>query len=205
MIILIYNINIRNVLSEKAIRWMAFLALLVSAPSLIAKSYMTQDEFLSLAIQHTSTQPIQTVDFESKTIWLKKEIQAHIKSILDHKYAKLRIRYKISEDSDNSTTVWYLDEIGKERPISFGISVKNDHVQLIRVLEFRESRGYEIHIPRFTKQFVQASLAENGKLDKNIDGITGATMSVSAMKKIARLALYLHKTVIAELDTKNNK
>ncbi len=184
---------------------MAFLTLLLSGPSLMAKSYMSQDEFLLLVIQNNSTQEASAPAFKTKTIWLKKEIQSRIKSILDHKYAKLRIRYKISLDHAEPITVWYLDEIGKERPISFGISVKNNRVQMIRVLEFRESRGYEIHIPAFAKQFEQIGLNNNENLNQNIDGITGATMSVSAMKKMARLALVLHKTVITKQNTKKNK
>lgn len=192
-------------LSVKVIRWMALLTFLLSAPSLSAKVYMSQSEFLALASQHSSTKQIPYPEFKSKTIWLKKQIQTQIKSILDHKYAKLRIRYRINLDPGSPTTIWFLDEIGKERPISFGISVKNNRVQMIRVLEFRERRGYEIHIPAFSKQFEQAGLDDDGKLGQNIDGITGATMSVSAMKKMARLAIFLHQSVVEEMDTKNKK
>jgi hypothetical protein len=42
----------------------------------------------------------------------------------------------------------------------------------------------------FTRQFDQAQL-ENGKLDRSIDGITGATLSVEALQRAARLALWL--------------
>jgi len=152
---------------------------------------MTQDQFLELA----SEQQPATTEFKTKTLWLKKEIQTKIKSILNHKYPKLRVRYKISDNLETSTSIWYLDEIGKERPISFGVSVKDNRIQIIRVLEFRESRGFEINIPAFAKQFENAGSDISDKLDQNIDGITGATMSASAMKKIARLALFLHKTV----------
>ena len=199
MTILFEKINILITLSVKVIQWMAFLAFLLVSPLVSAKAYMSQSEFLTLVSQHSTTKQYPNPEFKSKTIWLKKEIQSNIKSILDHKYAKLRIRYKISPEHNSPTTVWFLDEIGKERPISFGISIKNNRVQMIRVLEFRESRGYEIHIPAFSKQFEQAGLNDDGNLDQNIDGITGATMSVSAMKKMARLAIFLHQSVIAEI------
>ena len=88
-----------------------------------------------------------------------------------------------------------MDEIGKERPISFGISIINGGVDLIKVIKFRESRGGEIQMEAFSEQFNQASLNNESRLDKSIDGITGATMSVSAMKKIARVALTLHQVV----------
>lgn len=159
---------------------------------------MTQDEFLSLVNKEQTINHQILTKFQTKTLWLKKEIQEKIKKILYHRYPKIRLRYSINQVIENPTTVWFLDEIGKERPISFAISVKNDRVQLIRVLEFRESRGFEIHISAFVEQFEQSGLNDDGKLSANIDGITGATMSVNAMKKIARLAIFLHQLVLTK-------
>ena len=161
-----------------------------------AKSYMSEQAFVEL-VESTLLDANQ---LNSKTLWLKKPMQEKIKRILNHNYPKLRLRYKMLSPLENSspsniTTVWFLEEIGKEKPISFAISVKNSNVQLIRVLEYRESRGYEVQIPAFTEQFDQIGVDNNGLLNKDIDGITGATMSVSAMKKIARLSILLHNTV----------
>jgi Na+-translocating ferredoxin:NAD+ oxidoreductase RnfG subunit len=63
------------------------------------------------------------------------------------------------------------------------------------VLEFRESRGWEVRYPFFTDQFVEAKLDQNERLDRNIDGITGATLSVNAVTRIARIALFLHEHI----------
>ena len=178
-----------------------FLYLTLLSPFVSAKSYMSQQEFFNSVQQSLS--PAEK--FQTKTLWLKKEIQSEVSNILDHKYPKLRVRYKISDGSKPPTSVWYLDEIGKERPITFGVSIKNSRVQMIQVLEFRESRGYEISIPAFAKQFEDIGVDDEHNLDQNIDGITGATMSVSAMKKIARLAILLHKTVLSSSTTSENK
>ncbi len=86
-----------------------------------------------------------------------------------------------------------MDKIGKEKPISFGISIKKDRVHQIRVLAFRESRGWEIKMKAFTDQFNSIGTDQENNLDQHIDGITGATMSVNAMKKITRAALMLAK------------
>jgi len=66
----------------------------------------------------------------------------------------------------------------------------------MQVLAYRESRGGEVQQDFFTKQFKEARLTENDKLNKKIDGITGATLSVWALQKMARLALLFdaHKT-----------
>ncbi len=157
---------------------------------------MSPESFLALV----KNQNPSIAKFQNKTLWLNKGIQSQIKTVLGHKYPKIRLRYKTNESANGDTqpypnliSVWYLEEIGKERPISFGVVIKNDQIQIIRVLEFRESRGYEINTARFVKQFEQIGVDETGKLDRTIDGITGATLSVRAMKKIARVALMLHR------------
>jgi len=156
---------------------------------------MTKDEFITIS-QSTSDSR-----FNQKVLWLNNTIQEKISLILNHQYPKLRIKYKINSHSQHPVTIWFLDEIGKERNITFAISISNSQVQNIRVLEFRESRGYEIHFSAFTKQFENIGLNKKGHLDSSIDGITGATMSVSAMKKITRVALMLHQLVTAKLSS----
>jgi uncharacterized protein with FMN-binding domain len=90
-------------------------------------------------------------------------------------------------------TVWVLEETGKVKPITTGVVVKDSKVELIRVLAFRESRGGEVRYPFFTEQFRDAALTEAMELNKPIDGISGATLSVRALIKQARLSLLLHE------------
>ncbi len=155
-----------------------------------AQVYITQDEFLAQRFENVKSDQKPIV----KTLWLDQSLQDSLTSILGHPYPKLRLRYwKL----DNQT-VWFLDEIGKERPITFGVSVIDNRIDKIEVIEFRESRGYEIHMETFSRQFDDLILTEDNDLNGHIDGITGATMSVSAMKKIARVGLLLHKLVSEE-------
>ena len=67
----------------------------------------------------------------------------------------------------------------------------------VQILEFRESRGWEVKYPFFTDQFADARLGPDTRLDRRVDGITGATMSVNAVTRIARVALLLHEHVTA--------
>lgn len=138
-----------------------------------------------------------------ETLWLNHNLQKSIKRILDHPYPKLRLRYWLlkSEQSNQQKfqTLWYLNEIGKDKPISFAVSVIDNKVQFVEVLKFRESRGSEIKMSNFRKQFVDISLTPYQELDLQIDGISGATMSVTAIKKITRLALFLHSQVVGNL------
>ncbi len=124
-----------------------------------------------------------------KVLWLTRDIQAQAAAILGHPPAQLRQRYW----SDAHRSVWILEEIGKEELITAGFVVADGHIDHVRVLVYRESRGQEVRYPSFLKQFKEAKLAQGDRLDREIDGITGATLSVGAMERMARLALYFDK------------
>ncbi len=175
------------------LRWSIILLILISTQGLYAnsmskKQFIARAFFLEKAGEKTASQP------EVHTLWLDAKLQQKISKILDHRYPKLRLRYWVNSDT-NKQSVWFLDEIGKEMPISFGISIIDHRVSLIKVLKFRESRGGEIRMQSFSEQFKNIGLSKDTFLNKTIDGISGATMSVSAMKKITRLALLLHREI----------
>ncbi len=132
-----------------------------------------------------------------KMIWYSGALGKEAASILGHRPRALRQRYWL--DASTGRSAWILDEVGKERPITFGILIEHDRIARLRVLRFRESRGGEIQFPFFTAQFHQARL-QGKQLDRTIDGISGATLSVRAAKKVARLALFLHRAVIDHED-----
>lgn len=132
---------------------------------------------------------------KSNVLWITKALKPTIYEILRHDLGSLRIRYWLKDGK----TVWVLDEIGKEHPITVGIVIKENKLQRLKVLIFRESRGWEVRHPFFTDQFNNITTNSKNELEKNIDGISGATLSVTALKKLARLALYFHKHVTAKI------
>jgi len=131
-----------------------------------------------------------------ESLWLTNEIRDSAKQILNHAYPGMRIRYWHASEGANRRTAWIMNEVGKTRPITIGITIVGDHIERVRILEFRESRGAEVRMDFFTRQFVGLSLQPtNRQLSDNIDGITGATLSVKAVKKTARFALFLHQLI----------
>ena len=79
--------------------------------------------------------------------------------------------------------------------ITAGVVINNSQIEQVKVLVFRESRGWEVRHDFFTNQFKQASLKDNNRLDKTIDNISGATLSVRAVRKLATIALLLDQQV----------
>jgi hypothetical protein len=156
------------------------LYLLLIGPAALADStYQTPEEFLNEAFSNATPEPA--------VIWLTGERKAAVEQILGHRYSTLRVRYWRS----GRRSAWILDEVGKEQPITAGVIVNEARIEAVKVLVFRESRGWEVRHPFFTDQFKAAQLGSDRQLDRHIDGISGATLSVRAMTKLARLALYL--------------
>jgi len=122
---------------------------------------------------------------EQQVLWVDKALRAAVEKLLGRNYARLRVRYHANE----MRSVWVLDEIGKDLPITTGVVIENGAITNVTVLIFRESRGWEVRYPFFTDQFVGARANADGQLNTRIDGISGATMSVNALRKQARLAL----------------
>ena len=164
------------------VRNLCFLLLMLLASHALARGvYQTPEAFLDEVFDATPPAP--------QVLWLKGDIKMTAEEILGHRYPGLRIRYW----GGDQRTAWILEEIGKEKPITVGLVVNPQGMELVRVLEFRESRGWEVRHPFFTEQFQGIGLTAERELDQPIDGISGATLSVRALKKLARLALYLHQ------------
>jgi hypothetical protein len=128
---------------------------------------------------------------EQKLLWLDKELKASIKKILNRDYSGLRVRYW----QKDSRTAWILEEIGKVKPITAGFLVEEGTLLEMQVLIYRESHGQEVQYSFFTNQFKGLQLDDKQKLDKGIDGISGATLSVNALTRLSLLALFLSKQV----------
>jgi hypothetical protein len=120
------------------------------------------------------------------TLWLVKERAKQAEQILGHSLSERRQRYW----KQGNKTAWILEEIGKSEPITAGFVVESGKIAQVRVLTYRESRGGEVRPPAFVKQYLGAVLQDDYFLDRNIDGISGATLSVHSMNRMARLALY---------------
>ena len=145
-----------------------------------ASVYETRAEFLSRAYGDSSPEPA--------IIWLSGERKSNVQQLLGHDYPALRLRYWCRA----TRSAWILDEVGKEEPITVGVIIDNDYIQSLRVLTYRENRGGEVATPAFTDQFNGVSLDIDGAVGANIDGISGATLSVQALTRLASMALYLN-------------
>lgn len=154
------------------------------APSVAAEDvYLEPEAFIERSFEEAPA---------PQAIWLKKDLQKEISRVFGRKYPGLRIRYWREGDR----TAWILEEIGKLKPITTGFLIEDGVMVEMQVLVYRESHGWEVRYPFFTDQFKGLTLeGEDEELSESIDGISGATLSVNALTRLARLALYLDREV----------
>jgi hypothetical protein len=161
------------------------LALLAACQVHAAQVIETPEAFVASAF--TGATPSQAV------LWLTPDIQSGISRIVGQRLPNLRQRYWRS----GQRSAWILEKVGKEEPITAGFVVEDGRIVSAHVLIYRETRGWEIRYPNFRDQFIGLSLDQDLALNGRFDGIAGATLSVNAMRSMARLALYLHSAAMS--------
>ena len=165
-------------------KWPLFLVLLLAVSMIQARGvYQEPDAFLDEVFQGNVP--------EVRKLWIRGEMVPEIRNILGHDLGALRVSFW----QRDKRSAWVLEEIGKSLPITVGIVVDDNKIDTVKILIFRESRGWEVRYPFFTDQFSGLKLVDDSELDEEIDGISGATLSVSAVKRLAALALYFHQLV----------
>lgn len=168
-----------------------YLVLVIAVlPQAYAEQKVNAALFIDSAFPQFSAGVVNPV---AKTLWLNAEIKQLLQKKFRYTASQLRLRYWQAENK----TAWILDEIGKERPITIGVVVMGGQIIDVEILAYRETRGGEVQQAFFTDQFNKARLVDN-RLDRTVNGITGATLSVRAVEKVASMALYLDALVTAK-------
>jgi hypothetical protein len=96
--------------------------------------------------------------------------------------------------------LWDVVSRGHHGLIKARFEVRDGRIINAEILESLEQRGRSVKSARFMAQFRQAGLTKSGKLDRQVDGITGATSSTRAVKDAAVLALKLDALLEEEIS-----
>lgn len=89
-------------------------------------------------------------------------------------------------------TALILEEKGRFKPITFLVRVDpGGKVGLVLVMVYRESRGDAVRRARFLRQFAGRTTLDPLRLNRDVVGISGATMSSRALAAGVRKALVL--------------
>ncbi|MEE9431778.1 MAG: FMN-binding protein [Melioribacteraceae bacterium] len=117
-------------------------------------------------------------------------------------YSKFVYYFEIKQNDENITYA-ILDNVkGKVKPITFLVLFKNDlTVSSVEIVKYREEHGGEVENKSWLSQFSNKSFQSPLKLDEDIDGISGATISVKAITKgVKRLLHFINNLKENERD-----
>ena len=125
---------------------------------------------------------------------LVKELGRRVE-VRDYPYLEVRADQKDVGD------IFILDVLGQTLPITFAVGVEpRGAVRDIQVMVYREPRGDEVREDRFRRQFRGKRLADPIALGRDVDAISGATISSRSATYATRKALALDAILRARPD-----
>jgi Na+-translocating ferredoxin:NAD+ oxidoreductase subunit G len=124
-------------------------------------------------------------------------VDAREKARLGHRlgYTPARDSYTIFEALTQGKVDGYAvidDELGLHQPITFATRLSSRGVvDRVEIMVYREPRGDEVRDPRFRKQFEGKTAADPLRIDRDIDAVSGATISSASLATGVRRAAIL--------------
>ena len=133
------------------------------------------------------------IKLENKKISIPKNLKKTIQSKVKQKFYRDQIYYWVIDIDDKKHYALLDNTIGKTMPITF-LVLFNENQEVIHssIVKYREGYGSEISGRHWLDQFLGMKNDSLFKFKKEIDGITGATISVKSFTKgISKLSLLL--------------
>jgi len=152
--------------------------------------YLTKKEALKVAFPGADV-----IDKERK--WLDDEQKKAIRKISFVEITENRFTFYVGKKNGKPMGYMLIEHIiGKSFPITFMIVINVDGtVRDVEILVYREPRGWEVRYPSFMGQF----FGMNADSDfRNINTITGATLSVNAIIKGVKKAVAAYKVLFLD-------
>jgi len=103
----------------------------------------------------------------------------------------VRLQYGVDQEGRLIGAYRIASEVGKFHPFEFLVGLDSTlRVRDIVVLNYRESRGGDVRRARFTRQFRGKSVESPVRLNRDILGISGATLSSIAVNRGVKKTLW---------------
>ena len=138
-----------------------------------------------------------------RTFALEASVRARLAQRLG--YAPARDRYTIFVATTHGQIDGYAvvdDEQGLHQPITFATRLSpRGSVERVEIMVYREPRGDEVRDPRFRRQFEGKTAQDPLRLNRDIDAVSGATVSSASLATGVRRATILVEELALGLST----
>ena len=138
------------------------------------------------------TQFSDNVNFSMHSLKLPSELKSNIQNRVRQTFYRDNLYYWKINNQDSTLAYALMDNvIGKSMPITFLVILNNEGAILAsKVIKYREAYGGEVENKNWLSQFNKLTNSSEYIVGENIDGISGATISVNSLSKgIQKLAV----------------
>ena len=152
--------------------------------------------------KHIMSQFPQDVTISMNTLKLNKKNKKSVQNQVKQAFFSDQLYFWKISQNDTIIAYAFLDNVkGKSMPITFMVILnKNGTIINSSVIKYRESYGGEIGNRRWLEQFNKKNKKSSYEPGKEIDGITGATISVNSLSKGIRKIVLLFDQVKDNLE-----
>jgi len=166
------------------------IVMIAPAPVLGAQAYLREADAARAIFPDGTASVRKTLDLSDAEIAVISKALGRRIEMRSYPYLEVRTEKGLAG------IILMFDVIGESQPITFAIGVTVDGaLQDVQVMVYREPQGEAIHEKRFRKQFVGKRSKDPITLDKDIDAISGATISSRSATFAARKGLLLAEVV----------
>lgn len=126
-----------------------------------------------------------SITVKMNTLKLEPELKAKIQNSTRQAFFRDELYYWTICQNDTTIAYALMDNVlGKSMPITFLVILYNDgNILAAEVIKYREAYGGEVGNKSWLAQFSSRNHDSNFKVGKDIDGISGATISVNSLTK----------------------
>jgi Na+-translocating ferredoxin:NAD+ oxidoreductase RnfG subunit len=162
------------------------IVIIAPSPVLGGQMYLSEADAPRAMFPESTASARKTLDLSDA------EVAALSKSLGRRVDSRSYLYLDVKGDTGSVGFILILDVIGESQPITFAVGITRDGaLRDIQVMAYREPQGEAIQEKRFRKQFVGKRSKDPITLDKDIDAISGATISSRSATLAARKGLLL--------------
>lgn len=172
-----------------------------SVPAIIIPAAIAAPAY---AAQYFTVEQAQRALFPQATAFVARPVHLdaeHKRFIADYSKVSLRVdRQPVwRAEADGKLLGWFvLDEVyGKHEFITYAVALDaNGGVRGLEILDYRETHGGEVRDQRWQAQFVGRHYGDGLQLGKDIQNISGATLSCKHITEGVRRVLALYEAAL---------
>ena len=137
-----------------------------------------------------------------KNIPIPKEIKSIAEKNAHLRFTRNQIYTWEILDGDSLMGLVFLDNVkGKLQPITYAVFFDSEgKVQKSHIIKYREPIGGEVSNRHWLKQFIGKSSSSGYKIGSDVDGISGATISVNAVTRGIHRSTFVVQYLLQKID-----